>query len=141
MSFAKQTDADFRIEPPNGSTQSIINPRNTPTTKEGGEVYYQHRVVGNGVRVEINMAMSKTMGDTKDLVTPFRKYLNKEKVYVSQATLGLVDAILIGIMLHTDPQLTFRDDINSSIFDIMHDDTPISVFANVSVRSMPKLTT
>jgi hypothetical protein len=69
------------------------------------------------------------MGDMKDLTTPFQKYLNKEKVYVSQASLGLVDARIIGVMLHTDPQLTFRDHIKSSIFDIMRDDTPISILA------------
>jgi hypothetical protein len=49
-------------------------------------------------------------------------------VYVSQAPLGLVDPRVIGRMLHTDPQLTFRDDIKSLIFDIMCDDTPIYVF-------------
>jgi hypothetical protein len=67
--------------------------------------------------------MSKTLGDMKDIVTPFRKYLNKENA--SQASLGLVYARIIGVMLHTEPQLTFCDDIKSSIFDIMHDDTPI----------------
>jgi hypothetical protein len=35
MSFAKQTDADFLIEPINGGAKSIINPSNIPTTKEG----------------------------------------------------------------------------------------------------------
>jgi hypothetical protein len=89
--------------------------------------------------------MSKTFGDMKDPGTPFRKYLNKEEVYVSQTPLGLIDAMIIGVMLHTDPQLTFRDDIKSSIFDIMHDDTPIAVFTE-RVREVnaktdnPKLT-
>jgi hypothetical protein len=68
------------------------------------------------------------MGDMKDVSTPFRKYLNKEKVYVSQAFLGLVDAMIIGVMLQTDRNLTFRDDIKTSICEIMRDDTPISVF-------------
>jgi hypothetical protein len=49
-------------------------------------------------------------------------------VYVSRASLGLVDVRISGVVLHTDPQLTFRDDIKSSIVDIMRDDTPISVF-------------
>jgi hypothetical protein len=38
-------------------------------------------------------------------------------------------------MLQTDPQLTFRDDIKSSIFDTMRDNTPISVF-NRCVRKV-----
>jgi hypothetical protein len=46
-------------------------------TKEEAELYYQHRIVGDGVRGKTNVAMSKTMGDMKDFATPFRKYLNK----------------------------------------------------------------
>jgi hypothetical protein len=53
--------------------------------------------------------------------------LKKGKVYVSQASLGLVDHRIIGVMLQTDPNLTFRDDIKTSIYDIMRDDTPIYV--------------
>jgi hypothetical protein len=114
----------LRSETLNGILQSITNLSNIPMTKKGIELYYQHHIIGDGVRGKINVAMSTTMGDMKDIVNPFRKYINKLKVYVSQSSLGLVDAILFSVMLHTDPQ-----DIKSSIFDIMHDDTPISVFA------------
>jgi hypothetical protein len=92
------------------------------------ELYYRHRIVADGIREKINVSMSKTMGDMKDVTNPFRRYLNKEKVYVSQASLGLVDARIIGVMLHLDHNLTFRDDIKTSIYDIIRDDTPISVF-------------
>jgi hypothetical protein len=81
MSFAKQPDADLRIKPLNGSAQSISNPSNIPTSKEGVELYYQHWLAADGIHL---VAMSKTMGDLKDPATPFRKYLHKEKVYVSQ---------------------------------------------------------
>jgi hypothetical protein len=40
----------------------------------------------------------------------------------------LVDDRISGLMLHMDPCLTFRDEIKSSISDVMRDDTPISVF-------------
>jgi hypothetical protein len=69
------------------------------------------------------------MGEMKDLSTLFCKYLNQIKVYVSPAVLGLVDAHIIGVMLQTEPQLTFRDNIKASIMDIMSDNTPFSVFA------------
>jgi hypothetical protein len=128
MAFGKQTNEDSRIKPLNGSANRITYPSNIPTTKEGVELYYQHHIVANGIRGKINISMSKTMDDMKDLGTTFRKYLNKEKVYVSQASLGLVDARIIGVMLLSDPNLTFCDDIKTSIYDIMRDDTPISVF-------------
>jgi hypothetical protein len=62
--------------------------------------------------------MTRTMGEMKDPATPFRKYMNQDKVYVSPAVLGLVDTRLIGVMLLTDPMLAFRDDIKASIMDI-----------------------
>jgi hypothetical protein len=64
----------------------------------------------------------------KDHSTPFRKYLNQDKVYVSPAVLGLVDTRIIGVTLQTDPHLTFQHDIKASIMDIMNYNTPCSVF-------------
>jgi hypothetical protein len=64
----------------------------------------------------------------KDLRTPFRNYLHKEKVYISQASIGLVDARIIGVVLQMDPNLTFCDNIKTSIYDIMRYNMPISVF-------------
>jgi hypothetical protein len=72
MPYAKQTNADFCIESLNGIAQSITNPSNIPTMKEGVELYYQHRIVGDGVRGKINIAMSNTLGDMKYLGNPFR---------------------------------------------------------------------
>jgi hypothetical protein len=69
MSFAKQMDPEFHLEPLNGSGQCIINPINIPISKEGVELYYQHRVVADGIRGKVNVTMSHTMGDMKDLST------------------------------------------------------------------------
>jgi hypothetical protein len=129
MSFAKQTDPDFRVEPLNGQGQCISNPSNISTSKDGMELYYQHRLVTDGIQVKINVTMSRTVGERKDPATPFRNYLNQEKVYVSPAFLGLVDTRIIGVMLQTDPILEFQDDIKSSIMDIMSDNTPLAVFS------------
>jgi hypothetical protein len=103
LSFAKQTDANFCIKTLNGSAHSISNPSNIPTFQKGVELYYQHRIVEDGICGKINAVMSKMMGNLKDPETPFRKYLNKEVFNVSQASLGLIDAIIIGVMLHTNP--------------------------------------
>jgi hypothetical protein len=50
MEFAKQTNGAFCIEPLNRSAQCITNPSNIPTTKEGVELYYQHRILADGIR-------------------------------------------------------------------------------------------
>jgi hypothetical protein len=129
MAFAKQADPDFRIEPLSVNGQCISNPNNIPTSKEGMELYYQHRAVTDGIRGKINVTMTRTMDEMKDTATPFPKYLNQDKVYVSPAVLGLVDTHIIGAMLQTNPQLPFREDIKASIMEIMSDNTPLSVFA------------
>jgi hypothetical protein len=71
VAFVKQTDGAFCIDPLNGSAQCITNHSNIPTTKEGVELYYQHCIVADGIRGEIDVSMSNTMGDMKDLSTPF----------------------------------------------------------------------
>jgi hypothetical protein len=48
-------------------------------------------------------------------------------VYVSQASLGLVDLWLLGVFLQADPNLTFRDDLKQALMDVMADGTP-SIF-------------
>jgi hypothetical protein len=49
MAFKKQTDPYFHIEPLSDNGKCISNPRNIPTSKEGMELYYQHRVVTDGI--------------------------------------------------------------------------------------------
>ena len=137
MTFAKQTDPEFCIEPLNGTGQSITNPSNIPTSKEGIELYYQHQAVADGIRGKLNVTMTCTIGDMKDPSTPFWKYLNQEKVYSSPAVLGLVDTRIIGIMFQTDPNLTFRDNIKMSIMDIMNDNTPMYFFFQTCMWTKP----
>jgi hypothetical protein len=138
MAFAKQTDPDFRIEPLNGQGQCISNPRNIPISKDGMELYYQHRVVTDGIRGINNGAMSRAVGEMKDPGTPFRKYLNQEKVYASPAVLGLVDTRIIGVMLQTHPTLTFRDDIKAPIMDIMSDNRRLDISRSIFRAFFPR---
>jgi hypothetical protein len=49
--------------------------------------------------------MTKYIGQMEDMGSAFRTYLNKEKVYVSQAALGLVDAQIIGVFLQANPNI------------------------------------
>jgi hypothetical protein len=138
MAFMKQTDPDFCMEPLSGQGRCISNPSNIPTSKDGMKLYYQHRVVTDGIQGKHNVTMSHTMGEMKDPATPFRKYLNQEKVYVSPAVIWLVDCQIIGVMLQTDPTLTFWDDTKASIMDIMSDNTPLIVFAKLVRELKPE---
>jgi hypothetical protein len=59
LPFALKTDKDLRIQPLLGGDQSIAWPNGIPGTKEGIDLYFKHKVVKDGVRVNINVTMSK----------------------------------------------------------------------------------
>jgi hypothetical protein len=107
LPYALNIDTDFRILPLQGGNQIISYPNGDPTTKEGIDLYFQHKTVKDGVRGKITVTMSKLISQMKDMGSVFRTYLNKEKVYVIQAALGLVDARIIGVFLQPNPILTF----------------------------------
>jgi hypothetical protein len=128
LSFALNMDTDFLIQPLQGGDQSIAWPNGTPATKEGIYLYFQHKVIKDGVRGKINVKISKSISQMKEANSIFRSNLDKEKVYLSQTSLGLVDAHLIGVFLQADPNLTFCNDRKQAIMNVMENGTPISVF-------------
>jgi hypothetical protein len=103
-------------------------PNVIPTWKEGIDLYFQHKTVKDGVGGKVNVTIEKLIGQMKEMNSAVHTYLNKEKVYVSHVTLGLVYARLIGVFLQADPNLTCRDDLKEAIMDVMADGTPISIF-------------
>jgi hypothetical protein len=121
LSFSLKTDLDFWILPLTGGNQSIVWPNRVPTLKEGIDLYFQHKTVKDGVRRKINVTMKKLFGLMKEMHSAFRTYLTKEKVYASQAALGLGEACLIGVFLQADLNRTFRDDLKEAITDVMAD--------------------
>jgi hypothetical protein len=85
LSYALKTHPRFRILPLQGGNQSIAYPDDTPNTKEGIDLYFQHKIVKYGVRGKINVTMEKSIGQMKYMNSAFRSYLNREKVYGSQS--------------------------------------------------------
>jgi hypothetical protein len=100
--YALKNDPDFHIILLKGGNQIIAYPNGIPTTKEGIDLYLEHNIVKDGVRGNITVTMMKSIGQMKDMGSAFRTYLNKEKVYVSQAALGLFDARIIGVFLQAN---------------------------------------
>jgi hypothetical protein len=53
--------------------------------------------------------------------------LNKETLYVKQASLVLIDARIIGVLLQANPTLIFHNDLKEAIMEAMGDNTQISI--------------
>jgi hypothetical protein len=80
LSCALKMDKDFRILPLDGFSQRISILTSYQPLKR---VSNFNKVVKDGIRGKINVAMSKSIGDFKNQDSSFRHYLNKEKNYVS----------------------------------------------------------
>jgi hypothetical protein len=111
-----------------GGDQIISWPNGIPATKEDIDLYFKHKVAKDGVRGKMNITMSKSIGQMKENTSIFRTYLKQEQVYVSQASLGIVDARLVGFFLQAEPNITSHKDLKQAIMEVMADGTPISVF-------------
>jgi hypothetical protein len=55
-------------------------------------MYYQRCTVNESIRGKVNVTMAKSMSEMNDPSSPFHKYLNKHKVFVTQESLRLLDA-------------------------------------------------
>jgi hypothetical protein len=126
LSFVLKTDPGFRSLPLAGGNQSIAW-----LAKRDLNLYGKDRSIlptqDGEFRGKANVTMAKLIGQVKEMNSTLCAYLNKEKVYVSQAALGLVDARLIGVFFQAYPNLTFRDDQKEAIMYVMADCTPISI--------------
>jgi hypothetical protein len=75
LSYVLKIDPDFHIETIDGVNQSITIPNCLPTTNDGIELYFQHKVVKDVIRGKFNVTMPKYIGDMKDTTSTFRKYM------------------------------------------------------------------
>jgi hypothetical protein len=67
LSYALKTNPEFHILPLQGRDQSIAYPNGIPAAKEGIDFYFQHKMGKDGVRGKINVTMTKSIGQMKDM--------------------------------------------------------------------------
>jgi hypothetical protein len=71
LSYALKTDPNFHILPLKGGNQSIAYPDGIPATKEGIDLYFQHKIVKDGIGGKITVTMTKSIGQMKDIGSAF----------------------------------------------------------------------
>jgi hypothetical protein len=65
------------------------------------KLYFRHKAVKDIIHGKLNvtMAMSMSIEDSKYQESAFQHYLDQEKVYVNRSSIILVDARMIGVFL------------------------------------------
>jgi hypothetical protein len=59
-----------------------------PGGREGIEGYYRHKVKANNVNGKMRIIESISLGALRKKKTPFRNYLDENRVYINSAQLG-----------------------------------------------------
>jgi hypothetical protein len=96
MSAARDVDNDDCLFPLGGQYNILCIPANVPNSKEGILKYFRRRVSANNVAGSIKIQTKFSISQLKHPSSTFRKYLNKERLYINSATLGVEEGVTMG---------------------------------------------
>jgi hypothetical protein len=102
-----------------------------PNSKEGILKYFQHRVSVNNVAGSIKIQTKFSISQLKHPSSTFRQYLNKERVHINIAQLGVEEGITMGWCWKSHPAFRYRDEMKSRLKIMMgkaHEDTSYALF-------------
>jgi hypothetical protein len=122
VNAARRQDAEFSILPLHGSGNNICNAMDVPGNLEGIERYYGHGVKANNVNGKMRIISSMALGALKNINSPFRNYLDDNRVYINNAQVGAEEGISLGWIFKAHPAFGFRDDIKERLISMMTKD-------------------
>jgi hypothetical protein len=96
-------------------------------------VYYRHRLAGNNVTGKMKIQSMSTIAQMKHATSTFKEYLMKDRVHINNAQLGPEEAVVLGWILDSHPEFSFRDNMREAI----KNQIPIE-YANVEWALFPK---
>jgi hypothetical protein len=121
-------EAEFSILPLHGSGNNICNTMDTPGSREDIERYYPHEVKANNANGKIRTRESMALGALKIRNSPFRNYLDGNRIYINNAKLGEEEGLSLRWIFKAHPAFGFRDDIKERLIAMMtKDETEIKL--------------
>jgi hypothetical protein len=131
ISAARVVDKDFCLLPLGGQDNNLCIRADMPNSKEGIHKYFRHRVSINNVAGIINIQNKFSFSRLKHPSSTFQQYLNKEKVHINSAQLGVEEGVTIGWCWKSHPSFGYRDEMKSRLKLMMgkaHEDTSYDLF-------------
>jgi hypothetical protein len=96
ISAARAIDKDFCLLPLGRQYNNLCIPADVPKSKEGIKKYFRHRVLINSVAGSIRIQTKFLILQLKHPSSTFRQYLNKERVHINSAQLGVEEGATMG---------------------------------------------
>jgi hypothetical protein len=131
IAAARAIDKDFCLLPLGGQDNNLCIPADVPNSKEGIQKYFRHRVSVNNVAGNIKIQTKFSISQLKHPSSTFRQYLNKERVHINSAQLGVEEGVTMGWCWKSHPAFGYRDEMKSRLKLIMgkpHEDTSYALF-------------
>jgi hypothetical protein len=131
ISATRAIDKDFCLLPLGGQYSNLCIPADVPNSKEGIQKYFRHSVSVNNVDGSIKIQTKFSISQLKHPSSTFRQYLNKERVHINSAQLGVEEGVTMGWCWKSHPAFRYRDDMKSHLKIIMgkaNEDTSYALF-------------
>jgi hypothetical protein len=133
IAAARAIDKDFCLLPLGSQYNNLCIPADIPNLKEGIQKYFRHGVSVNNVAGSIKIQTKFLISQLKHPTSTFHQYLNKERVHISSAQLGVEEGVTMGWCWKSHPAFGYRDDMKSRLKLMMgkaHEDTSYALFPN-----------
>jgi hypothetical protein len=108
IAAARAINKDFCLLPLGGQGNNICIPADVPNYKEGILKYFRHRVSVNNVSGSIKIQTKFSISQLKHPSSTFRQYLNKERVHINSAQLGVEEGVTMGWCWKSHPAFGYR---------------------------------
>jgi hypothetical protein len=115
IAAARAIDKDFCLLPLGGQDNNLCIPADVPNSKEGIQKYFRHRVSVNNVAGSINIETKFSISQLKHPSSTFRQYLNKERVHINSAQIGVEEGVTTGWCWKSHPAFRYRDEMKSRL--------------------------
>jgi hypothetical protein len=131
IAAARAIDKDFCLLPLGGQDNNLCILADVSSSKEGILKYFRHMVSVNNVAGSIKIQTKFSISQLKHLSSTFRQYLNKERVHINSAQLGVEEGFTMGWCWKSHPAFGYRDEMKSRLKLMMgkaHEDTSYALF-------------
>jgi hypothetical protein len=128
---ARIIDKDFCLLPLEGQDNNLCIPADVPSSKEGIQKYFRHRVSVNNIAGSIKIQAKFSISQLKHPASTFHQYLNKERVHINSSQLEAEEGITMGWCWKSHPAFGYRDEMKSRLKLMMgkaNEDTSYALF-------------
>jgi hypothetical protein len=129
ISDARAIDKDFCLLPLGGQDKNLCIPSDVPNSKEGIQKYFCHRVSVNNVAGSSKIQTKFSISQLKHPSSIFHQYLNKERVHINSAQLGVEEGVTMGWCWKSHPAFGYRDEMKYRLKLIMGKEYEYSSYA------------